>query len=152
MWIWVLYSLQYQKPPYSSSLLLAPPEHLPDQDYYHPHHLDLPPWVSYPSAMQKPQTISPTQVVLSTQDFSKLGFLYITVLGLDNQVVPHTEIWCPWVTAANYLIKIAPIVYMAFQAWPVTPSREQLISFVGCDKPHDYHDVYGQHVASHDTI
>ncbi|KAJ9059482.1 hypothetical protein DSO57_1001559 [Entomophthora muscae] len=56
-----------------------------------------------------------------TQDFSKLGFVYITVLGLANQAVPHTGSWCPLATALNYLVCIAPIVYMAFQAQPASP-------------------------------
>ncbi|KAJ9088663.1 Sodium channel protein type 4 subunit alpha [Entomophthora muscae] len=55
------------------------------------------------------------------RDFSKLGFVYITVLGLADQVVPHTGSWRPLATALNYLVRIAPIVYMAFQARPASP-------------------------------
>ncbi|KAJ9074138.1 hypothetical protein DSO57_1009218 [Entomophthora muscae] len=68
------------------------------------------------------------------QDFSKLGFLYITVLGLDNQVMPHTESWRPLATALNYLVCIAPIVYMDFQAWPASPVGVQPESGIGCDR------------------
>ncbi|KAJ9086467.1 hypothetical protein DSO57_1003802 [Entomophthora muscae] len=68
-----------------------------------------------------------------TQDFSKLGFIYITVLGLANQVVPHTGSWSPLVTALNYLVCIAPIVYMAFQARPASPVRVQPDSGMGHD-------------------
>ncbi|KAJ9054333.1 hypothetical protein DSO57_1015717 [Entomophthora muscae] len=71
--------------------------------------------------------------VPSAQDFSKLGFVYITVLGLANQVVPHTRSWHPLATAVNYLIRIAPIVYIAFQAWPASPVGVQLDSGMGCD-------------------
>ncbi|KAJ9068103.1 hypothetical protein DSO57_1032017 [Entomophthora muscae] len=63
---------------------------------------------------------SPLPNVPPAQDFSKLGFVYITVLGLANQVVPHTGSMRPLATAVNYLVRIAPIVYMAFQAWPTS--------------------------------
>ncbi|KAJ9057973.1 hypothetical protein DSO57_1017462 [Entomophthora muscae] len=62
------------------------------------------------------------------QDFSKLGFVHITVLGLANQVVPHTGSWRPLATAVKYLVWIAPIVYMAFQAQP--PLRESIWTLV----------------------
>ncbi|KAJ9084352.1 hypothetical protein DSO57_1025455 [Entomophthora muscae] len=68
-----------------------------------------------------------------TQDFSKLGFVYITVLGLANQVVPHTGSWRPLATALNYLVRIVPIVYMAFQARPASPVGVQLDSSMGRD-------------------
>ncbi|KAJ9081869.1 hypothetical protein DSO57_1010537 [Entomophthora muscae] len=68
-----------------------------------------------------------------TQDFSKLGFIYITVLGLANQVVPHTGSWRPLATALNYLVHIAPIVYMALQARPASPVGVQLDSGMGRD-------------------
>ncbi|KAJ9050761.1 hypothetical protein DSO57_1011448 [Entomophthora muscae] len=55
------------------------------------------------------------------QNFSKLGFAYITVLGLANQVVPHPGSWRPLATAVNYLFRIVPIVYMVFQARPASP-------------------------------
>ncbi|KAJ9075350.1 hypothetical protein DSO57_1036997 [Entomophthora muscae] len=68
------------------------------------------------------------------QDFSKLGFVYIIVLGLVNQVVPHTGSWCPLATAVNYLFRIAPIVYMAFQARPASPVGVQSDSSMGSDR------------------
>ncbi|KAJ9081226.1 hypothetical protein DSO57_1017070 [Entomophthora muscae] len=71
------------------------------------------------------------------QEFSKLGFVYITVLGLANQVVPHTGSWCPLATALNYLVRIAPIVYMAFQAWPASPMRVQPDFSMGRDNGFD---------------
>ncbi|KAJ9071557.1 hypothetical protein DSO57_1035780 [Entomophthora muscae] len=66
-----------------------------------------------------------------SQDFSKLGFIYITVLGLANQVAPHTGGWRPLATAANYLVCIAPIVYMALQAQPASTVGAQLDSGMG---------------------
>ncbi|KAJ9087436.1 hypothetical protein DSO57_1033389, partial [Entomophthora muscae] len=54
------------------------------------------------------------------QDFSKLEFIYITVLELANQVVPHTGSWRPLATAVKYIVRIAPIVYMTFQARPAS--------------------------------
>ncbi|KAJ9050153.1 hypothetical protein DSO57_1017145 [Entomophthora muscae] len=65
------------------------------------------------------------------QDFSKLGFVYITVLGLANQVVPHTGSWRLLATAVKYLVQITPIVYMAFQAWPASPMGVQSDSGMG---------------------
>ncbi|KAJ9049892.1 hypothetical protein DSO57_1019798 [Entomophthora muscae] len=68
-----------------------------------------------------------------TQDFSKLGFVYITVLGLANQAVPHTGSWRLLATSLNYMIFIVPIVYMAFQAQPASPVGVQPDSGMGCD-------------------
>ncbi|KAJ9075953.1 hypothetical protein DSO57_1030805 [Entomophthora muscae] len=88
----------------------------------------------------------PLPTVPPAQDFSKLGFVFITVLGLANQVVPHTGSWCPLATTVNYLIRIAPIVYMAFQAWPASPVGVQLYSGMGCDSTQQHsnnaHVVY----------
>ncbi|KAJ9073055.1 hypothetical protein DSO57_1020712 [Entomophthora muscae] len=76
---------------------------------------------------------TPLLNVPPAQDFSKLGFVYITVLGLTNQVVPHTGSWYLLATAVNYIVRIAPIVYMAFQAQPASPVGVQLGSGMGCD-------------------
>ncbi|KAJ9079961.1 hypothetical protein DSO57_1030097 [Entomophthora muscae] len=75
----------------------------------------------------------PLPTVPSAQDFGKLGFVYITVLGLVNQLVPHTGSWCFLATAVNYLIRIAPIVYLAFQARPASPVGVQPDSGMGHD-------------------
>ncbi|KAJ9082485.1 hypothetical protein DSO57_1004052 [Entomophthora muscae] len=80
-------------------------------------------------------TAPPLPYAPPAQDYSKLGFIYITVLGLANQVVPHTGSWHPLATAVNYLVCIAPIVYMAFQAWPASPVGVQLDSGMGHDSP-----------------
>ncbi|KAJ9056868.1 hypothetical protein DSO57_1028420 [Entomophthora muscae] len=47
------------------------------------------------------------------------------ILGLGNQVVPHTGSWCFLATAVNYLVRIAPVVYLAFQARPASPMGAQ---------------------------
>ncbi|KAJ9051777.1 hypothetical protein DSO57_1001535 [Entomophthora muscae] len=78
-------------------------------------------------------TVPPLPGVPPTQDFRKLGFVYITVLGLANQVVPHTGSWRLLATALNYLVHIAPIVYMAFQARPASPVGVQPDSGIGRD-------------------
>ncbi|KAJ9069231.1 hypothetical protein DSO57_1020676 [Entomophthora muscae] len=83
--------------------------------------------------MKEIPTAPPLPKAPPTQDFSKLGFVYITVLGLDDQVVPHTGSWRPLATALNYLVCIAPIVYMAFQAQPASPVGVQPDSGMGCD-------------------
>ncbi|KAJ9050584.1 hypothetical protein DSO57_1013186 [Entomophthora muscae] len=82
--------------------------------------------------MKEIPTAPPFPNVPPTQDFSKLGFVYITVLKLANQVVPHTGSWRPLATALNYLVCIAPIVYMAFQAWPASPVGAQPNSGIVC--------------------
>ncbi|KAJ9052923.1 hypothetical protein DSO57_1029253 [Entomophthora muscae] len=71
--------------------------------------------------------------VTPSQDFSKLGFVYITVLGLADQVAPHTESWRPLATAVNYIVRIALIVYMNFQAQPSSPVGVQPDSGMGCN-------------------
>ncbi|KAJ9079388.1 hypothetical protein DSO57_1035893 [Entomophthora muscae] len=78
-------------------------------------------------------TATPLPDAPPTQVFSKLGIVYITVLGLANQVVPHTGSWHPLATALNYLVRIAPIVYMAFQAQPASPVGVQPDSSTGRD-------------------
>ncbi|KAJ9055270.1 hypothetical protein DSO57_1005677 [Entomophthora muscae] len=103
-------------PPGSAPITLAKPSRVLDLEFYHPHHLDLPsghPRVTVPPSMKEIPTTPPPPNAPPAQDFSKLRFFYITVLGLGNQVVPHTGSWCPLATAVNYLVRIAPIVYMA---------------------------------------
>ncbi|KAJ9054993.1 hypothetical protein DSO57_1008879 [Entomophthora muscae] len=55
-------------------------------------------------------------------------------MGLANQVMPHTGSWHPLATAVNYLVQIAPIVYMAFQARPASTAGAQPDSGMGCDR------------------
>ncbi|KAJ9067072.1 hypothetical protein DSO57_1003379 [Entomophthora muscae] len=83
--------------------------------------------------MKEISTAPPLPNAPLTHDFSKLGFVYITVLGLANQVVPHTGSWHPLATALSYLVCIAPIVYMAFQAQPASPVGVQPDSGMGHD-------------------
>ncbi|KAJ9058412.1 hypothetical protein DSO57_1012442 [Entomophthora muscae] len=106
------YKLAYPYPPGHTPVVRAKLPHALDLEYFHPHHLDLPP------AMKEIPTAPHLPNAPPTQDFSKLGFVYITVLGLVNQAVPHTGIWRPLATALNYLVCIEPIIYMAFQDQP----------------------------------
>ncbi|KAJ9085521.1 hypothetical protein DSO57_1012982 [Entomophthora muscae] len=53
-------------------------------------------------------------------DYSKLEFAYVTLLGFNEQVIPHTGAWQPWASATNYMLRIAPVVYWAFQARPLS--------------------------------
>ncbi|KAJ9066627.1 hypothetical protein DSO57_1007701 [Entomophthora muscae] len=78
-------------------------------------------WRPAPIAYDGNPIISPSTEALPAQEFSKLGFVYIAIFGLANQDVPHTGGWHPWATAVSYLVRIAWIVYMAFQAWPAAP-------------------------------
>ncbi|KAJ9049059.1 hypothetical protein DSO57_1028568 [Entomophthora muscae] len=82
--------------------------------------------------MKEIPTAPPLPDVPPTQDFSKLGFVYITILGLADQVVPHTGSWHPLATALNYLVQITPIVYMVYQARPASPVGVQPDSDMGC--------------------
>ncbi|KAJ9072534.1 hypothetical protein DSO57_1026473 [Entomophthora muscae] len=75
----------------------------------------------------------PLPTVPPAQAFSKLELVYITVLGLANQVVPHTGNWQSLATAVTYLARIAPIVYLAFQDWPASPAGVQPDSGIGHD-------------------
>ncbi|KAJ9051283.1 hypothetical protein DSO57_1005871 [Entomophthora muscae] len=122
------YKLAYPYPPGHTPVVLAKPLRAFDLEYFHPHHLDL------PSVMKDIPTAPPLPDAPPTQDFSKLGFVYITVLGLADQVVPHTWSWRPLATALRYLVCIAPIVYMAFQARPASPVEVQSDSSIGRDK------------------
>ncbi|KAJ9058192.1 hypothetical protein DSO57_1014839 [Entomophthora muscae] len=95
-----------------------------DLEFYHPHHLDLSsghPRVTKLPSMKEIPTTPPTPNVLLAQDFR-----------LDNQTVPHTRSWRPLATAVNYLFRIVPIVYIAFQAWPASPVGVQSDSGMGC--------------------
>ncbi|KAJ9071836.1 hypothetical protein DSO57_1033229, partial [Entomophthora muscae] len=65
-------------------------------------------------------------------------------LGLANQAVPHTESWHPLATTVNYLVRIAPIVYMGFQAQPVFPVGVQSDSCMGCDSQEPREDYEGK--------
>ncbi|KAJ9088086.1 hypothetical protein DSO57_1026573 [Entomophthora muscae] len=121
------FQLAYPYPPGHTPVVLTKLPRTLDLEYFHPHHLDLPP------VMKDIPTAPPLPDAPPAQDFSKLGFVYITVLGLADQVVPHTGSWRPLATALNYLVLIAPIVYMAFQAWPASPVGVQPDSSMGRD-------------------
>ncbi|KAJ9052871.1 hypothetical protein DSO57_1029777 [Entomophthora muscae] len=109
------YKLAYPYlPGYTPATSVDSPRAL-DLEYFHPHNLDLPP------AMKEIPAAPPLPNAPPAQDFSKLWFINITVLRLANQVVPHTGNWRPLATSVNYLVQIAPIVYMAFQAQPASP-------------------------------
>ncbi|KAJ9085164.1 hypothetical protein DSO57_1016501 [Entomophthora muscae] len=123
------YKLAYPYLPGHTPVVLAKLPRALDLEYFHPHHLDLPP------VMKDIPTTPPLPDAPPTQDFSKLGLVYITVLGLANQVVPHTGSWL-LATALNYLVCIASIVYMAFQAWPASPVGDQPDSGMDCDTCH----------------
>ncbi|KAJ9071084.1 hypothetical protein DSO57_1000759 [Entomophthora muscae] len=130
------YNCAYSSPPGSAHISLVKPPRALDLEFFHPHHLDLPPGhprVTVQPSMKEITTTFPLPNAPPAQDFSKLGFVYITVLGLADQVVSHTGTWCPLATAVNYLARIAPILYMALQAWPASPVRVQPDSGLGCD-------------------
>ncbi|KAJ9057921.1 hypothetical protein DSO57_1017922 [Entomophthora muscae] len=75
----------------------------------------------------------PLPTVPPAQEFSNLGFVYITVLGLANQVVPRTGNWQSLANTVNYLASIALFVYLAFQAQPASLAGVQPDSGMGHD-------------------
>ncbi|KAJ9065434.1 hypothetical protein DSO57_1019761 [Entomophthora muscae] len=121
------YKLAYPYPPGHTPVVLVKLPRALDLEYFHPHHLDLPP------VMKDIPTAPPHPDAPPAQDLSTLRFVYIIVLGLADQVVPHTESWRPLASALNYLVRIAPIVYMAFQARPASPVGVQPDSSMGRD-------------------
>ncbi|KAJ9071100.1 hypothetical protein DSO57_1000775 [Entomophthora muscae] len=124
------YNHAYMFPPGSAPVALVKPSCTFDLEFFHPQHLDLPPGhpiVIIPPIMKEIPLTPPFQ------NFSKLGVVYITLLGLADQLVPHTESWHPLATAVNYLVRIVPIVYMAFQARPASPVGVQSDSGMGRD-------------------
>ncbi|KAJ9073164.1 hypothetical protein DSO57_1019384 [Entomophthora muscae] len=58
--------------------------------------------------------------IYPSYDYSKLGFAYVTLLGFTEQVIPHMGAWQPRASAVNYMMRIAPVVYWAFQSCPKT--------------------------------
>ncbi|KAJ9089183.1 hypothetical protein DSO57_1015510, partial [Entomophthora muscae] len=83
------------KSPNLHPLLLVPPVYILDKECYNLHHLDFSPLFSYSNAMQEAPIIPCSQEAPSAQDFSKLGFVYIAVLELANQVYPILELDVP---------------------------------------------------------
>ncbi|KAJ9054476.1 hypothetical protein DSO57_1014156 [Entomophthora muscae] len=126
----------YLFPPGSAPVTLVKPSCTIDLEFFHPHHLNLPPGhprVPIPPTMKEIPSSLPLPNVSLAQDFSKLGFVYITVLGLADQAVPHNRSWHLLATAVNYINRIALIVHMAFQAWPASPVGVQPGSGMSCD-------------------
>ncbi|KAJ9057264.1 hypothetical protein DSO57_1024369 [Entomophthora muscae] len=108
-----LYNHTYPFSPGSAPVTLVKPLCTFELDFFHPKHLDLPLGCyrgHIPTIMKEVPANSPLPDALPAQDFNKLGFVYTTVLGIANHLVPHTGSWCPWATAVNYLVRIAPIV------------------------------------------
>ncbi|KAJ9048033.1 hypothetical protein DSO57_1039041 [Entomophthora muscae] len=86
-------------------------------------------------------------------DYSKLGFAYLTMLGLTEQVIPHMKVWRPWAMAANYVMWMAPVIYWAFQArpFPLTegspgspPGHDSFLLLIWSTSP----DLWGQFSSS----
>ncbi|KAJ9064089.1 hypothetical protein DSO57_1034031 [Entomophthora muscae] len=80
----------------------------------------------------------------SSYDYSKLGFAYLTMLGLTEQVIPHMGVWRPWATAANYVMWMAPVIYWAFQAQPFPSTKGSPESHPGHDRREPARFAVGQ--------
>ncbi|KAJ9082947.1 hypothetical protein DSO57_1039574 [Entomophthora muscae] len=95
-------------PPGSAPVYLVKPPCAIDLEFLHPHHLDLPPGHSrgpISTIMKKIPSTPPCPICLLPK----------------TSVVPHTESWHPLATAVIYIVRIALVVYMAFQARPASP-------------------------------
>ncbi|KAJ9083902.1 hypothetical protein DSO57_1029831 [Entomophthora muscae] len=75
----------------------------------------------------------------SLYDYSKLGFAYLTMLGLTEQVIPYMGVWRPWAAGANYVMWMAPVIYWAFQAQPFPSTK-------GSPGSHPGHDNAGESI------
>ncbi|KAJ9081835.1 hypothetical protein DSO57_1010512 [Entomophthora muscae] len=72
-------------------------------------------WPASPVGVQLDSGIFLTLVhPILSYDYSKLGVAYLAMLGLTEQVIPYRGVWGPWSTAANYVMRMAPIIYWAF--------------------------------------
>ncbi|KAJ9080269.1 hypothetical protein DSO57_1026794 [Entomophthora muscae] len=106
------YKLAYLYPPgYTPATSVNPPCAL-DLEYFHPHHPDLPPGCAK-------ETILPAMKEIPTAPPCPTRLLLMTL------VVPHNGSWLPLATAVNYLVRIVPIMHMAFQAQPASPAGVQ---------------------------
>ncbi|KAJ9077074.1 hypothetical protein DSO57_1020193 [Entomophthora muscae] len=76
----------------------------------------------------------------SSYDYSKLGFAYLTMLGLTEQMISHMRVWRPWATSTNYVMLMAPVIYGAFQAQPFPLTK-------GSPGSHPGHDNFSQNLA-----
>lgn len=81
-------------------------------------HRQSPPEVPNYLHMEKPPQEAPPLAMAGYLDNSKLGFVYVTMLGLAEQVIPHMGALRPWATAVSYVMRLAPVMYWAFQARP----------------------------------
>ncbi|KAJ9052843.1 hypothetical protein DSO57_1030077 [Entomophthora muscae] len=114
-------------PPGSAPVHLVTPAWTLDLEFYHSHHLDLSPGCyrgQMPPIMKEISTTPPLPNMPPVQAFSKLGFIYITVLRLANQVMTHTRSWHLRITTANQLIRVIPQC-----TWPSRPNLPLLWGF-----------------------
>ncbi|KAJ9077288.1 hypothetical protein DSO57_1018095 [Entomophthora muscae] len=129
------YNRAYLLPPGSAPVTLVKPPCTLDLEFFHPHHLDLPPGhsrVAILSTIKEIPIPPPLPNVPPAQDFSKLGFYW----GWPIRSCPIQEV-APLATAVNYIVRMTPIVYRAFQAWPASPVGVQPDSGMGRDS-YDY--------------
>ncbi|KAJ9082450.1 hypothetical protein DSO57_1004371 [Entomophthora muscae] len=61
--------------------------------------------------------------IIPSYSYSKLGFGYLNMLRLAEEVISHMIVWCPWATAANYVMKIALVIYWALQDRPFSLTK-----------------------------
>ncbi|KAJ9084649.1 hypothetical protein DSO57_1022136 [Entomophthora muscae] len=74
----------------------------------------VPPSLTMSTATREPPLVPSA----SSYDYSKLGFAYLIMMGLTEQIIPHMGVWRPWATAANHVMQMTPVIYWAFQAQP----------------------------------
>ena len=123
----LLFSVPHYCLPRDTSLSLS--QALPEQLTHH----QSPPEVPNPPHMEKPPQEAPPLAMAGYLDNSKLGFVYVTMLGLAEQVIPHMGALRPWATAVSYVMRLAPVMYWAFQARPATLYRNPETTTQGHD-------------------
>ncbi|KAJ9077594.1 hypothetical protein DSO57_1015218 [Entomophthora muscae] len=85
---------------------------------------------------------------IPSYDYRKIGFTYFAILGLAEQVIPHMGVWRPWATAANYAMRMVPVIYWAFQARPFPSTKVSPESNLG----HDMGVVFSYLLSEHDSF
>ncbi|KAJ9064375.1 hypothetical protein DSO57_1031377 [Entomophthora muscae] len=119
------YTHTYPFPPGSAPVHPVTPPCTIELEFLYHYHLDLSP--GHPRG--------PILTTMKEMHFNPLFWCASCPrLQLANQAMPHTESWRPLATAVNYIVRIVPIVYMAFQARPASPVGVQPDSGMSCDR------------------
>ncbi|KAJ9085495.1 hypothetical protein DSO57_1013324 [Entomophthora muscae] len=109
-------------PPGSAPVTLVKPPCAFDLEFFYPYHLDLPPGYPRFSILPIMEEIPLTPPCPRIQ---QVGVCLHHSIRPGHFTVPHNGSWRPLATVVNYLVRIAPIVYMTFQTHPTSPEGVQ---------------------------